>query len=37
MTGTQRYKPEEIVAATGLEFRQTVSEDDFKKAARALR
>ena len=35
-TGTQRYKSEEIVAASGLEIGQTVSEDDFKKAARVL-
>ncbi len=35
-TGTQRYKSEEIVAASGLQIGQTVSEDDFKKAARLL-
>ena len=35
-TGTKRYKSEEIIAATGLQIGQTVSEDDFKKAARAL-
>jgi outer membrane protein assembly factor BamA len=35
-TGTKRYKSEEIVAATGLQIGQTVSEDDFKKAARIL-
>ena len=36
MTGTKRYKPEDIIAATGLQLHQTVSEDDFKKAARTL-
>jgi outer membrane protein assembly factor BamA len=36
VTGTKRYKPEDIIAATGLELQQTVSEDDFKKAARSL-
>ncbi|HXM22489.1 MAG TPA: POTRA domain-containing protein [Terriglobales bacterium] len=35
-TGTKRYKSEEIVAASGLQLGQTVSEDDFKKAARLL-
>ena len=35
-TGTKRYKSEEIVAASGLQLGQTVSEDDFKKAARVL-
>jgi outer membrane protein assembly factor BamA len=35
-TGTQRYKSEEIVAASGLQIGQPVSEDDFKKAARLL-
>ncbi len=35
-TGTKRYKSEEIIAATGLQIGQTVSEDDFKKAARLL-
>jgi len=35
-TGTKRYKPEEIVAASGLQIGQTASEDDFKKAARLL-
>jgi outer membrane protein assembly factor BamA len=35
-TGTQRYKSEEIVAASGLQIGQVVSEDDFKKAARLL-
>ena len=36
VAGTKRYKPEDIIAATGLELHQTVSEDDFKKAARTL-
>jgi outer membrane protein assembly factor BamA len=35
-TGTKRYKSEEVVAASGLQLGQTVSEDDFKKAARVL-
>jgi len=35
-TGTKRYKSEEIIAATGLQLGQTVSEDDFKRAARLL-
>ena len=35
-TGTKRYKSEEIIAATGLQLGETVSEDDFKKAARLL-
>jgi outer membrane protein assembly factor BamA len=35
-TGTKRYKPEEIIAASGLQIGQTVSEDDFKKAVRVL-
>lgn len=34
--GTKRYKPEDIVAATGLQMHETVSDDDFKKAARTL-
>ena len=33
---TKRYKSEEIIAATGLQLGQTVSEDDFKKAVRLL-
>ncbi len=36
VAGTKRYKPEDVIAATGLELQQTVSEDDFKKAARTL-
>jgi outer membrane protein assembly factor BamA len=35
-TGTKRYKAEEIIAASGLQIGQTVSEDDFKEAARLL-
>jgi outer membrane protein assembly factor BamA len=35
-TGTKRYKSEEIIAASGLQLGQTVSEDDFKKVARLL-
>jgi outer membrane protein assembly factor BamA len=35
-TGTKRYKSEEVIAASGLQLGQTVSEDDFKKAARVL-
>jgi outer membrane protein assembly factor BamA len=35
-TGTKRYKSEEVIAASGLQIGQTVSEDDFKKAARIL-
>jgi outer membrane protein assembly factor BamA len=35
-TGTKRYKSEEIVAASGLQIGETVSEDDFKEAARIL-
>ncbi|MGA8493346.1 MAG: POTRA domain-containing protein [Terriglobales bacterium] len=35
-TGSKRYTSEEIVAASGLQIGQTVSEDDFKKAARTL-
>jgi len=35
-TGTRRYKSEEVIAASGLQIGQTVSEDDFKKAAQHL-
>ncbi len=35
-TGTKRYKSEEVIAASGLQIGETVSEDDFKKAARHL-
>jgi outer membrane protein assembly factor BamA len=34
--GAKRYKPEPIVAATGLALGQTVSEDDFKRAVQIL-
>lgn len=34
--GSQRYTPEEIVAASGLQVGQTVSEDDFKRASERL-
>ena len=36
ITGSQRYTPEEIVSASGLQIGQTVSEDDFKKATERL-
>jgi outer membrane protein assembly factor BamA len=36
IAGTKRYRPEDVVAATGLQIGQTVGEDDFKKAARLL-
>jgi outer membrane protein assembly factor BamA len=36
VTGTQRYKPEDVIATTGLQFGKTVSEDDFKQAVRIL-
>jgi outer membrane protein assembly factor BamA len=36
VTGTKRYKPEDIIAASGLQIGQTVSEDDFKQAIRVL-
>jgi len=36
VTGTRRYKPEDVIAAAGLELQQTVSEEDFKKAVRGL-
>jgi outer membrane protein assembly factor BamA len=35
-TGTKRYKSEEVIAASGLQIGQTVSEDDFKRAAQVL-
>ncbi len=34
--GSQRYTQEEVVAASGLQLGQTVSEDDFKKATQTL-
>ncbi len=36
VTGTQHYKPEDVVRASGLQIGQTVHEDDFKDAARRL-
>ena len=36
VTGSQRYKPEDVAAATGLQIGQTVHEDDFRAAARLL-
>lgn len=36
VTGSQRYKPEEVAAATGLQIGQTVREDDLKAAAHLL-
>jgi outer membrane protein assembly factor BamA len=36
VTGSQRYKPEDIAAATGLQIGQTVHEDDFRGAVRLL-
>ncbi len=35
-TGSKRYTPEEIVAASGLQVGQNVSEDDFKDATQRL-
>ena len=35
-TGTKRYTSDEVIAASGLQIGQTVSEDDFKQAARVL-
>jgi outer membrane protein assembly factor BamA len=36
VTGTKRYTPAEIIAATGLQLGQTVSEADFKRASQQL-
>jgi len=36
VTGSQRYKPEDIAAATELQLGQTVHEDDFRGAVRVL-
>jgi outer membrane protein insertion porin family len=36
VTGTQRYNDKEILAASGLELGQVVSEGDFKEAVRRL-
>jgi outer membrane protein assembly factor BamA len=35
-TGSKRCKPEDVVAASGLQIGQTASEDDFKQAVRLL-
>jgi outer membrane protein assembly factor BamA len=36
VTGSKRYTPDQIVAATGLQLGQTVSEDDFKQVSQHL-
>jgi outer membrane protein insertion porin family len=36
VTGTERYTPEEVIAASGLKLGETVNEEDFKHAARRL-
>jgi outer membrane protein assembly factor BamA len=36
VTGSQRYKPEDIAAATGLQIGQTVHEEDFRTGVRLL-
>jgi outer membrane protein assembly factor BamA len=36
VTGSQRYKPEEIMAATGLRIGGSASDDDLKKATKEL-
>jgi outer membrane protein assembly factor BamA len=36
ITGSERYKPEDIVAAAGMQIGQTVHEDDFRAAVRVL-
>jgi outer membrane protein assembly factor BamA len=36
VSGTRRYKPEDVIRASGLQLGQTVHEDDFKDAARRL-
>jgi outer membrane protein insertion porin family len=36
VTGTKRYTPEQVIAATGLQLGQAVAEDDFKKAGQQL-
>ena len=36
VTGTKRYTPAEIIAATGLQLGQTVSESDFKRVSQQL-
>lgn len=36
VTGTERYKPDEILGLAGLQIGQTVSDDDFKRTAQLL-
>jgi outer membrane protein insertion porin family len=36
VTGSERYAPAEIIAATGLQLGRTVSESDFKQASQQL-
>jgi outer membrane protein assembly factor BamA len=36
VTGSQRYTPEEIIAASGLKIGDTATDDDFNKATEAL-
>src|SRR5438552_15034693 len=36
VTGTKRYTPAEIIAATGLQLGQTVSASDYKRASQEL-
>jgi len=36
VAGSNRYTPEQVIAASGLQPGQTVSEDDFKKASEQL-
>lgn len=36
VTGTQRYTPDEVIAATGLEIEAVAAEEDFQKAAKRL-
>jgi outer membrane protein assembly factor BamA len=36
VVGTKRFKPQDVIAATGLEMGKTVNEDNFKDAIRIL-
>jgi len=36
VTGSTRYRPEEVAAATGLQIGQTVTEEDFQRATQKL-
>jgi len=36
VSGTERFKPEDVIRAAGLELGRTVHEDDFKDAVRVL-